>query len=73
MVAPPPTISFLQALAYDVIIVLKKIVIVGKCLGGKILALPLDYPLAKALLRLEFLLDRVQSVQETVAKFTLSV
>ncbi|KAL6577534.1 hypothetical protein OROMI_009862 [Orobanche minor] len=45
----------------------------GKCLGGKILALPLDYPLAKALLRLEFLLDRVQSVQETVAKFPLSL
>ncbi|KAL6547365.1 hypothetical protein OROMI_023086 [Orobanche minor] len=38
----------------------------------KILDLPLDYPLAKALSRLEFLLDRVRSVQETVAKFPLS-
>ncbi|KAL6550393.1 hypothetical protein OROMI_020881 [Orobanche minor] len=45
----------------------------GKCLGGKILALPLDYPLPKALSRLEFLLDRVLSVQEAVAKFPLSV
>ncbi|KAL6560216.1 hypothetical protein OROHE_006223 [Orobanche hederae] len=45
----------------------------GKCSGGKILALPLDNPLAEAFSRLEFLLDKVRSVQETVAKFPLSV
>nr|AMP82937.1 acidic leucine-rich nuclear phosphoprotein 32-related protein 1 [Catalpa bungei] len=37
-----------------------------------ILALPLDTPLAKALSALEFLLNRVQILQETVAKFPLS-
>ncbi|KAK4395085.1 Midasin, partial [Sesamum angolense] len=37
-----------------------------------ILALPLETPLAKALSALEFLLNRVWIVQETVAKFPLS-
>ncbi|KAK6125035.1 hypothetical protein DH2020_041213 [Rehmannia glutinosa] len=37
-----------------------------------ILALPLDTSLAKALSALEFLLNRVRIVQETVAKFPLS-
>ncbi|CAA0814598.1 Unknown protein, partial [Striga hermonthica] len=37
-----------------------------------ILALPIDTSLAKALSALEFLLDRVRIVQETVAKFPLS-
>ncbi|PIN24695.1 hypothetical protein CDL12_02577 [Handroanthus impetiginosus] len=36
------------------------------------LALPLNTPLAKALSALEFLLNRVQILQETVAKFPLS-
>ncbi|KAK4479548.1 hypothetical protein RD792_015065 [Penstemon davidsonii] len=37
-----------------------------------VLALPLDTPLAKALSGLEFLLNRVRNLQETVAKFPLS-
>ncbi|XP_057771067.1 midasin isoform X2 [Salvia miltiorrhiza] len=37
-----------------------------------ILALPLDTPLAKALSALEFLINRIRNIQETVAKFPLS-
>ncbi|KAH6793247.1 hypothetical protein C2S52_003724 [Perilla frutescens var. hirtella] len=37
-----------------------------------ILALPLNTPLAKALSALEFLINRIRNVQETVAKFPLS-
>ncbi|KAG6397962.1 hypothetical protein SASPL_139412 [Salvia splendens] len=37
-----------------------------------ILALPLDTPLAKALSALEFLINRIRNIQETVAKFPIS-
>ncbi|KAL1551716.1 midasin-like isoform X1 [Salvia divinorum] len=37
-----------------------------------ILALPLDTPLAKALSAVEFLINRIRNIQETVAKFPLS-